>query len=272
MEKIKEIASYPELYCYNPGSDFTRNRKLNFEQMLKLITVMEGGSIKKELLSYFDYDVDTVTSSAFIQQRSKIKPEVFEHLLREFVNEFPSVQLFQGYRLLACDGSNFTTVSNPEDIDNHYGYIEGIRNFNMVHLNALYDLCNRRYVDATIQPGYNIDERGALTTMLDRYQKNHPTIIIADRGYTAYNMYAYAEQNGFHYVIRAKERDVFSLLKACCMPYDCDFDYTLNITLTHHNRKQLKSKPGYKYIPKNSFSYFDENGFFQMTLRVSSER
>ena len=35
--------------------DFSRNRKLNFETVIKQIICMEAGSLKDELLKYFDF-------------------------------------------------------------------------------------------------------------------------------------------------------------------------------------------------------------------------
>ena len=140
FEVINEVAQNSRLYCRNPDKDFTRNRKLNFEEMIRLIIMMEGGSIKKELLDYFEYDVETATSSAFVQQKSKIKTEAFEYVFRKFSNLFLGDKLYRGYRLLACDGSNLNTVSNPKDTNHHYNFIKGTRTFNMIHINALYDL------------------------------------------------------------------------------------------------------------------------------------
>ena len=269
FEKIKEVAQNSRLYCQNPDKDFTRMRKLGFEEMLRLITMMEGGSIKKELLTYFEYDVNTVTSSAFIQQRSKIKPEAFEQVFHKFNNSFLEEKLYKGYRLLACDGCNLITASNPMDKGHHYNYVKGIRTFNMIHFNALYDLLSRRYLDATIQPGYNIDERGSLMTMLSRFHSDSPSIVIADRGYSAYNIYAFAQENNLNYIIRVKEHEAIALLKKCDLVYDCDFDYIMNLQLANRQTKSIKNQPKlYKYVSEKSFKYFDKNGFFPITFRV----
>ena len=39
---ITEISTAPELYAVNPGKDFTRNRKLPFESILKSVLSMTG--------------------------------------------------------------------------------------------------------------------------------------------------------------------------------------------------------------------------------------
>ncbi|MGL5515143.1 MAG: IS4 family transposase, partial [Sporomusa sp.] len=69
LEKIQTMASCPEPFVRNPGSDFTRERKLDFETTIRCLIAMESGSLKKELLELFHYNPDTATASAFNQQR-----------------------------------------------------------------------------------------------------------------------------------------------------------------------------------------------------------
>ena len=68
------------LYVKNPKKDFTRTRKLPFAAMLKQIVCMGGNTLTKELMDAYDYDPDTATSSAFVQQRDKILTQAFEFL------------------------------------------------------------------------------------------------------------------------------------------------------------------------------------------------
>jgi len=50
LEKIQTMASCPEPFVRNPGSDFTRTRKLDFETTIRCLIAMESGSLKRELL------------------------------------------------------------------------------------------------------------------------------------------------------------------------------------------------------------------------------
>ena len=82
---ISEICKDPRLFVTHPGKDFTRDRKLPLATMLKIIIGMNGGSIKREL---YDYDKSvSVTSSAFVQQRDKILPEMFQYIFRQFTDK-----------------------------------------------------------------------------------------------------------------------------------------------------------------------------------------
>ena len=149
---IKEMGESPELFVKNPKKDFTRNRKLTFEYVINLLLSMGGNSIYKELLEYFKYDVKTATSSAFVQQRGKILPSALEYLFKTFTNSFDNYKTFNGYRLLAADGSKLNISHNPEDADTYTKCQDNAKGFNLIHLNALFDLCNKVYTDACIQP------------------------------------------------------------------------------------------------------------------------
>jgi inorganic pyrophosphatase len=65
----------------------------------------------------------------------------------------------------------------------------------------MYDLCNRLYVDAVIQPGRRANEHKALINMVDRSHIKDKVIVIADRNYESYNDFAHIEQKGWNYVI-----------------------------------------------------------------------
>ena len=65
-------------YCHSPGKDYTRNRKADFSSIIKAVLCLGGKSLNKELYEIFGFSPDTLTPSAFIQQRSKIKPEAFK--------------------------------------------------------------------------------------------------------------------------------------------------------------------------------------------------
>ena len=112
---IKTLNQNRSEYCHSPGKDYTRNRKADFTSVTKAVLCFGGKSLNKELYEIFGLSPDTLTPSAFIQQRSKIKPEAFEELFRSFNRANQIIQLFHGYRLLAIDGSLLHTPTNKMD-------------------------------------------------------------------------------------------------------------------------------------------------------------
>lgn len=73
-----------------PFRDFSRNTKLSFQNTIMSLISMERSSITSELQKFFNFSVDTPTSSAFVQQRDKLLPVAFQHLFYAFSKEFPS--------------------------------------------------------------------------------------------------------------------------------------------------------------------------------------
>ena len=79
MSDIDAMASTPEAYALNPGKDFTRHRKISFKDLVLLPITMEAGTMRHELYKYFNYQKDTLSNSAYCQQRNKLTPETLNH-------------------------------------------------------------------------------------------------------------------------------------------------------------------------------------------------
>ena len=269
---IKEMSASPGLFVKTPGRDFTRKRKLSFETTLHLLLGMGGGSLQAELLEHSGYAVDTATSSAFIQQRDKLLPFALEFVLHEFNSSFSDMRRYREYRLLAVDGSDFHTPTNAAEPDNFFQNHPGEKGFNLFHLNALYDLCNRIYTDALIQNRREANENRALTAMVDRSRITGPVIVVADRGYESYNNLAHIERKGWNYLIRIKDMGSNGILSGIQVPPSPEFDISVQRTLTRKQTNSVKSHPDlFRFLPTNStFDFLDlhENRFYPMALRV----
>jgi len=189
---ISDMALTPELFVKNPKKDFIRNRKLKFDSVIKLLLSMGGNSLGKELLDYFNYDPETASTSAFVQQRSKILPSAFKHLLDKFTGSFDNLKTYKGYRLLAVDGSDFHIYHNPNDAETYFKSNQNGKGYNLIHLNAMYDLCNKLYVDASVQPRLKMNERNALCDMVDSSNIKEKALVLADRGYESYSLISHA--------------------------------------------------------------------------------
>lgn len=271
-EIIRKMATEPKLFVKNPNVDFTRKRKLSFETVVNVTLSMGGNSLTSELMEYFDYDIDMASSSAFIQQRNKLLPFAFEFLLNEFTHSFQDLKTYEDYRLLAVDGSDLNICHNLNDVNTYFQSVPNTKGFNQLHLNAMYDLCNKLYVDVCIQPGRRENEFRALTDMTDHSIISGDVIVVADRGYESYNVFAHIEQKGWKYAIRVKDIMSNGILSALKLPDEDEFDVNINIILTRKQTKVTKSNPElYKFLPQNStFDYLDLhiNMFYPITFRV----
>jgi len=269
---IKEMSSSPAEFVKNPGKDFTRKRKLPFESVIQLLLSMGGNSIYKELLEAQEYDIKTATTSAFVQQRDKILPSAFEFLFRKFVNSFADVKRYKGYRLLAADGSDLNIAPDSNDPETFFRISEDSKGYNLLHLNALYDLCSRLYVDARIQSPRQSNENKSLCEMVDCSPIEGDVIIMADRLYESYNNFAHIEKKGWNYVIRIKDSLVNGILSALPLPSDEEFDICFDRILTKKQTNEVKAHPDvYKFIPsKSTFDFLDlhTNKFYPISFRV----
>ena len=110
---IQDMAHNKNQFTQSPGKDFTRKRKLEFTSVISVLLSMSGGSTASNLMDYFKFDSTAVSTSAFVQQRAKLKPEAMEYLFRRFTQKTPAKKSFHGYRLLAVDGSDLKIFTSP---------------------------------------------------------------------------------------------------------------------------------------------------------------
>jgi len=253
---VKEISSNAQVFAKNPKKDFIRKRKLSAEKMMYSILSMSNKDLKCELLDFFKFDKDTPTASAFIQQRNKISEVAFEALFHRFTSSFPQQKLYRGYRLLAVDSSDLHTPTNREEKECYYPGTNGQKPYNLLRLNAIYDLMNDIYVDALVQGSKAENERRAFVTMLERDKSDLPTIYIGDRGYEAYNNFAHIQEKDKNFLFRVKDMNSNGILSGLSLPDTDEFDESFIFDLTRKLTQESKQNPNFKYLPHNiKFDY-----------------
>ena len=113
---VDTMACNTARFVKNPAKDFTRDRKLGFVQLIHFFLCMGSGCISHELeLIFYFLPDEAPTASAFIQQRPKLLPETFRHILGQFNLRFPPKGLMGRYSLIAADGCEFNITRNPKD-------------------------------------------------------------------------------------------------------------------------------------------------------------
>ena len=231
---------------------------------------MGSGTTEHEILKYFDYDINVLSNSAFYQQRKKLLPDAFTHLLFQFNSHFPFEKYKGKYQLAACDGSEFNIARDPDDPDTfHPPSGKSTKGFNMIHTISLYDILNKRYLDCVIQPGRKKNEFRAICELTDRYSYGCTPIFIADRGFSSYNFYAHAMEKGIFFLVRAKDINVKRLLDLTELP-DCldeDVDIILTRTQSKKNRKHPELNEQYRYISSEvTFDYIEPKSTVEYPL------
>lgn len=277
-DTIQAMTDCKWLFSVRPGKDNTRNRKFPFQRMLSAILAFRGGTLNREIMDFFGLDPSIGTSSAFIQQRAKITPEAFEYLFQHFSNKVDENKLYHGLRLLAVDGSDLQIAANPNDPDSFYPGKDGHKSYNLIHINAMYDLVQHIYVDAILQKSRCTDESGALTDMVDRSDIEN-ALLLADRGYESYNNLAHIQEKGWSFLIRIKD-GIAGITSGLIFPELDEFDIPFHLKLTRKQTNSvkllLKDKNHYKYLPTNvRFDFLPQKSrkhdpvvFFDLHFRI----
>ena len=251
LQQLDDLSRICWAFVKNPEKDFTRNRKLDFGETIRILLSMGGKSLGVELLEYFLYDPETVTPSAFIQRRDKILPDVMEVLFHMFTHTIKQEKRLDDYRLLAIDGSSLKTPFNSNDPETHFPNGPNAKGFNLFHLNALYDLENHIYVDAFIQQGRSVAESQALVQMVDRSTLTGKVLVLGDRGYESYNACEHITQKGWDYLIRIKDINSNGIASGLAFPPEDTFDIDYSLEIARTQNKKFRSDPSrYKYLAK----------------------
>lgn len=267
---IHQMSKNVTKYVKNPERDFIRKRKLSFGDMLKIILSLGANNTRSELLEYFQFQTDTASLSAFCQQRSKIKIDAFQTLFYSFNKSASSTKMHKGYRLLACDGSAIPVPLITEDKK----YLPtGPENTKCayLHLNALYDICNKIYVDLRVSPERKSDEKTAFLEMMHDHDLLHKTIYIMDRGYESYNVMAHISNQSQYYLIRIKDNHNGGFARIFPHPDTEEYDVSNHRIFTRKRAKEYREHPEiYTYVRhkyKDDF-FVPENEFYSMSFRI----
>ena len=165
-DAINYVSSSIGCYCKSPRFDFTRKRKLPPEKLMKFLIQFQSKSLSSEIGDYFT-DMEVPPSvSAVIQQRRKLDPRALYRVFTLFTDSINVNNRFQGYRLLASDGSDINIPYNPDDTETFHPGKDDSRGYNQLHLNALYDVCNHIYQDIQIDTHTKKNETYALEDMI----------------------------------------------------------------------------------------------------------
>lgn len=249
ISEINKVASEPHNYCTNPDTDFTRNRKLSMEKMLQGIIGMESKSLTNELLDLFDASAETPSASAFIQQRDKIRPIAFESIFKNFSKKLMN-SFDNDIPVFAIDGSDIQIPTNPTDTESYIAGTNGHKGYNLLHINALYDLNKHIYSDVIIQKARERNEHKAFQELVDCSEITK-ALIIADRGYETFNSMAHIQEKGWFFLIRVRDGNN-GIKQGLDLPESDCFDVNISLKLTRKKtnavKELLKDKNHYRMV------------------------
>jgi hypothetical protein len=194
----------------NSEKDFIRIRLLPFQTLFLYLINFIKGSYQDELDHYFkalfrlDVPVAYVTKMALTFARRKLNYSAFiefnRHLLEFFYDHFENTKKWNGFTLLAIDGSTLK-LHKYRDIKDHFGTMKPKKGpaCVMARVSQMFDVLNKVTIEAIISP-YHVGEREML--------KNHMLnllpgdLLLLDRGYPAYWLFNLILSQGGHFCAR----------------------------------------------------------------------
>ena len=250
----------------------SRTRKVTQTDIIKALIFMEGGSLQKEL-----HEARLpITSSAFIQRRHRIPSILFEDILTAFNNLHKDRKTYQGYRVVAIDGTAVNMARDPASrcFVLHAGAPQG---YCQLHVNPLYDVLNKTYLDCVIQPQPQQDEIGALNYFLAWHDFEEKTLIVADRAYASYNVFATIQNTpNVDFLIRVKQGNgaMRPIAELPMMELDQMTSFVLTTTQRNEDKQQKRifiqthKNDQRQYSAKTRAARWDFPSPYPMTLRV----
>ena len=201
---VKEMEGNKAQYVANPQKDFSRNRKVTFYDMMWFLLFIGANSMSEEIRRAFNEKVFSyISEAAILKSRSKIKVSAFEQLFHKFNDTLENPKEYRGYRVLAVDGSDFSSLYNADSeyatISNQYG------GANRMHINFAYDILNKNFLDCLIEAKNKADERKGAIKMLSSLAKSEKILAIMDRGYDGLKVFEHCNRiENLSYLIRIR--------------------------------------------------------------------
>ena len=128
---------------------------------------------------------------------------------------------------------------------------------------------NRIYTDVLVQTAADYNEFRACATMIDR-SKLENVILVADRGYENYNIFAHAIEKGWKFAIRVKDKNSNGIASGLNLPPNNEFDIDITQIFSRKNTKTTKNA-GYKWMPVNQvFDYLPRKSdkTYELSFRI----
>ena len=252
FSKMDTLLQRRDEFLVNSDKNFTRVKKISFEQTLLFPMVAGSDNIDEELMDLFPESV-LPSPSAMIQRRNQVKPSAYLELFSQFKDALSVSKKYRGYNLAAFDGSRLNLPYNPSDKETYIQCIPGRKGINQYHLNALYDPLNHLFLDVELQPVTSMNEKGAFCSVLDRNRDSlQKTIFIADRGFASYNIFAHAINNRQLFLIRVPESFALTICTNKNRWLESEkSDEEISIHVGRTRKKTAVSLENYHYISKN---------------------
>ena len=191
------------------STDFTRNRKFGFVDYILYLISGTKISLQAGLNQYLDMrkrTYETYTKQAFSKGRERILPEAFKELSDTAalnVYSMAETRTWNGYHLLAIDGSRLNLPFHPETLEEFGAQITGGVPQPQALCSCVLDILNGFVIDARIGSCKDSERDHAkdMISRLDPETVRNP-LYLMDRGYPSSELMELIEGSGQKYLMR----------------------------------------------------------------------
>ena len=155
-----------------------------------------------------------ISKPGYLKQRMKLNPlafyELYRHHNRNFYAE-PGFSTFQGYLVLAADGSGINIPTTRETLE-EFGTSsrKGTKPQASIGLGCLYDVMNRMILESDCCK-CKFDEMRLAEEQIDRVREtigaSQPFLVVMDRGYPSTAAFIRMMEKGILFLVRLKSSD-----------------------------------------------------------------
>lgn len=250
-------------FVNRPGSDMIRHRSCSFKDTVLSVLSFSMNRLDTEMLNYFctkspGSKADDIgpSPSAFIQQRHKFNSKLFPHLLSAFNQAIPFQETFKGHHIVAVDGTDLDLPTHKSDSVYCVKQARSDDVYYQMHINALFDIQENRYVSLLTQPRPQMNESAAFLQMISESGLPSNTIFLADRGYISVNTIASLIASNRLFLIRAKTPEPSNAFLKGLVPEDAEADRWVTISASR-SEKAARSIQSDKFIKARTDRPFD---------------
>ena len=224
---------------------FIRNRKMPVNDLVFSMINRKGLTLKMELRGYMNtsHPGTQISKPGYLKQRMKLNPEAIKFLYQFHNRNFyedPEAELytFNGYLVLAADGSNLNVPTTPETRE-AFGTSssKGKTKQAALGLACLYDALNRMIIDSTINR-VKFNEMAIAEEQLSHVREtigNMPFLVTLDRGYPSIPAFLRMIDSDTKFVARLKKSD-FRKEQMAMTSDDEDVDIILDCYRRSHHK------------------------------------
>ena len=193
-------------------TDFTRNRKMSFTQLVIFMINLLRTSTQTALIRFFGLigaSAMCMTQQSFSEARQKLNPEACRELFAHTVAYVYAhdVNRWHGMILIAIDGSKIQLPADKRLLEAFGGVGRGASS-PTAQGSIAYDMLNGVIVDAEIEP-LSISEHELAARHIERVAETvsiGDALAIVDRGYSSVELMALAEGKGLKFLVRVRTK------------------------------------------------------------------